>query len=188
MARRIDFYKANRSTEPDMRFELNAMFDGLFPEIAKKQPVLLRKMRRDASGNLIQCECVDTLTGEPDKDKFCPFCFGEGYKWDELWIDMYSVTIRSAVGLASKPDLHSPGISDIEIKTFYFRSTVDITKKDRIIEVVLDSEGNVASPGRRAAVYHIGTLVDFRSDNGKLEYWKADCHEEQTKFLNGPEG
>lgn len=71
----INYYSGGTSgTEPDMREELINTFDGTFPEIAKAQPALLRRMRTDSNGDLIPCGCVDAVTNEPDKDRFCPIC------------------------------------------------------------------------------------------------------------------
>lgn len=174
----------NYSTEPDMREELENTFDGVFPEIAKKQPALLRKMRRDSNNKLIPCDCVDPVTKEPDKDTFCPICHGEAYIWDETYVDCYSVEIRSDVGQAGEK-VFSPGILDISYKIFYMRYSVDITEEDKVVELVLDKEGEIAQPPRRKVLYRIGSALDLRSDHGKLEYWKLDCFSEFRKFLNG---
>lgn len=182
MARRR-LYPAGR-TEPNMREELNNMFDGVYPEIAKKQPTLLRKMRRE-NGELVPCACVDKLTHEPDKDHYCPLCHGDGFYWDEEWIDCYKVQIKSEVGNAVKERLLGPGLQNVPLVVFYTRSSVDVTEDDKIVEVVLDAEGNPARPYRRKKLYRIGSAIDLRSDNAKLEYWKLDCYEEQRKHLNG---
>jgi hypothetical protein len=171
-----------------MRQEFNNTMDGHGVEVSKKQTAVLRKMRRDDDGNLTECPCVDSITREPDRDYFCPFCWGEGYYWDEEWIDVYKVILRSDVGLSSKEDLIAPGLINIPLVIFYTRSSVDVTDKDKVIELVTDTEGDPVQPYRREFLYRIGTPIDFRSDNGRLEYWKLDCYAEQRKFLNGPEG
>jgi len=112
-------------TEPDMRQELIATLDGTFPEIAKAQPLVFRKMRSDDDGNLIECACIDILTKEPDKDTFCNVCFGERYIWDETIVDGYKVIIRSSVGLASKEELFGPGTKNIPLVSFYFKYDSD---------------------------------------------------------------
>ena len=93
------FYKNLSRTEPDMRFEFNSTIDGRFPEIAKGQIHVLRKMRRSPTdviaadenlrllfhgrkqledyfvpgeGYLIPCDCVDKITKEADLDYYCP--------------------------------------------------------------------------------------------------------------------
>lgn len=172
-------------TEPNMRQELNNTFDGVFPEVSKAQPALLRKMRRDSNNKLILCPCVDVLTHEPDVDTFCNICHGDGNLWDETPIDVYSVVLRSDVGLSSKEDLIRPGLMNIRLVSFYLRSSVDITEQDKIVELVLDTAGNPVRPYRRENLYRITTAIDYRSDNGKLEYWKLDCYSEKRKFLNG---
>ncbi len=166
-----------------MRKELNNMFDGIFPEIAKKQPCVLRKFRRDDRGNRILCDCVDINTKEPDKDTFCPFCQGEGFYWDEVYMDTYKVQ-QSVSGLAENNT--APGLMNNPLMVFYTRSRIDITKEDKLVELVLDEEGEQVIPLKRRQLYRIGSLVDYRSDNGRLEYWKMACFAEDRKFLNGP--
>ena len=176
-------YKPIRRTEPDMRKELNNMFDGIFPEIAKKQPGILRKFRRDAKGNRLPCDCIDPNTKEPDKDTFCPFCQGEGHYWDEIPMDIYKVQ-QSVSGLAE--NTQGPGLMNNPLMVFYTRSRVEMTKEDKLIELVLDEDGELVEPVRRKQLYRIGSLVDYRADNGRLEYWKMACYAEDRKFLNGP--
>lgn len=185
MSKRFYTRTSGKTTEPDMRQELDNMFDGIFPEVAKAQKGLLRRMRRDSTDALIQCDCVDVLTHEPDKDHFCPVCHGEAYLWDEEWIDFYKVVLRSDVGLSSKEDLIRPGLMNIPLVSFYIRGTVNITEQDKIVEMVTNAAGIVVQPYRREHLYRITTALDFRSDYGKLEYWKLDCYAEKRKFLNG---
>jgi len=166
-------YPSSGSTEPDLRKELKNTFKGHYPEVSKAQKALFRKMRRDASGNLIKCSCVDPVTDEPDRDFFCPICHGEGYLWDETYIDVYKVDQRNEV------------IYKAPIMVFYCISSIDITTKDRIIELVLTEDGEVATPFKRKARFKIKQAIDYRADNGRLEYWKLDCYEKAYKFLNG---
>ena len=207
------FYKGSGRTEPDMREEFNATLDGVFPEIPKKQKHVLRKMKRVATdpvladpelikkfrgrkqiidhfvpeeGFLIPCACVDAIIREPDVDHFCPICQGEGWLWDEIFIDVYKVFLRSDVGLSTKEDLIKVGLTNIPLVIFYMRTSVLVTPVDKVIELVTDTEGKPIRPYIREFLYRIGTAIDFRSDNGRLEYWKLDCYAEQRKFLNGP--
>jgi hypothetical protein len=197
-----------------MRQELDAMFDGIYPEIPKAQTHILRKMRRQSTtplatdelrkkyrgikqvkdffvpgeGYLIPCDCVDSITREPDVDHFCPICFGEGWIWDEYEVDTYRINLKSDVGKSLKESLIAAGLTNIPLMIFYVRSSELITRADKMIEIWTDTEGEALRPYRRKSLYRIGTPIDFRSDGGKLEYWKLDCFEEQRKFLNGPEG
>jgi len=166
-------YPLSGSTEPDMRREMNNTLDGGYPELAKGQSALFRKMRRTASGTLQKCPCVDSVTDEPDIDTFCPVCHGEGNLWDETYIEIYKVNERNEL------------IYKAPITVFYCKSSVDITTDDRIIQLVLDTEGEVAQPLKRKKRFKIKEAIDFRSDGGKLDYWKLDCYEKAYKFLNG---
>lgn len=183
MALPFNPYKNVRRTEPSMRDEMEHMLDGIFPEIAKKQPALIRKFRRDSLNKRIACDCVDPVTHEPDKDTFCPFCQGEGYYWDESYVDVYKV-LQSPSPL--REEMFPPGLLNVPLMIFYTRSSVDLTKEDKLVELVLDSDGQPADPIRRRELFRISSLVDYRSDNGRLEYWKVACYAELRKFLNGP--
>jgi len=151
-------------------------------------------MRTDSSGNLIPCSCVDAVTKEPDKDTFCPICFGEGYLWDEELVDTYKQVLQGAVSQSGKEQVIAPGLTNLGYVAFFFEYDLDLTEfpknkfPDKIVELIVDASGNPARPYKRATIYRIGTAIDFRSDNGKLEYWKLNCYEEQVKFLNGPRG
>lgn len=182
------FYSTGASSEPNMRQEMENTLDGSFPEITKKQIVVLRKMRRDSAGNLTQCPCVDILTKEPDLDTFCPICHGEAYIWDEIFMDAYKVVIRSSVGLAAKEEIFKAGLVNIPIVSFYTRFSTPVTSDDKVVELIVDNDGDPVRPYKREFLYRIGTLIDFRLDGGKIEYWKLDCYAEQRKFLNGPKG
>ena len=171
-----------RRTEPDMRQEMINTLDGAFPEIAKGQTAILRQM------STTQCPCVDFLTKEPDKDTYCPVCMGEGYLWDEIFITVYKVVLKSDVGNALKERLWAPGLINKPLVVFYVCFSVDVSKEDKVIELILDIEGAPVRPYKRRAIYRIGTVFDIRSDNGRLEYWKIDTYEEDVKFLNGSTG
>lgn len=172
-------------TEPDMRQELINFLDGKWPEIAKGQQAVLRKMRRDANDQLLKCPCVDAVTHEPDRDNFCPFCHGEGNFWDETFVSVYRVILGSDVGQAVREQVIAPGLMNVPLVVFYLRSSVLITSDDKIVELVRDEEGQPVRPYKRSALYRISSLVDLRSDNGRLEYWKLGCYTEERKFLNG---
>lgn len=183
MARRDEFY--GRRTEPDMRQELINFLDGNFPEIPKKEIALLRKMRRTADGKLVPCDCVDSTTTEPDKDTFCPICHGEGHKWDEEFIEIYKVLVKSDVGNAAIERLVEPGLVLVNLAVFYIKYDVPITDDDKIVTMVLDLEGGLVKPYRRRQLWRVGTPIDLRSDTGRLEFWKLNAFAEKRKFLNG---
>jgi hypothetical protein len=182
-----DFYAQSSSgTEPNMRQELINTFDGSFPEIAKAQTGLLRRMRRTANGMLISCPCVDRITKEPDKDRFCPICLGEGYLWDEHRIQFYRTLEDSDVDNSVSNTLRPPGLINHPIVVFYIRYDAEITVEDKIITAVLNSDGTMASPLRREHVFRINTVWPYRSDYGKLEYYKVFAHDQYQKHLHAP--
>lgn len=184
----LNFYGSSTGgSEPDMRQELINTLEGKSPEIAKGQPILLRKMRRDTEGRLIPCPCIDPVTKEPDKDRFCPVCFGEGNLWDEVLIKGYRVWEESSTSNVEKYQLQKPGLINQPFVIFYVRYDAEITEEDKLVELVLEDDGTAADPMRRKRLFRIGRLWDYRSDNGKLEYFRVFTYREDVKHLNAPE-
>lgn len=174
---------AGLRTEIDLRLELDRMFDGFGQEIAKKQTGLLRIMRRDVDGKPIYCPCVTSPTGEPDRDYKCPICLSEGFLWDERATTLYRMHVNPPRQQATEDRYTSLGVDNVPPLAFYFRWPNDITIEDRVVELMLDKEGAPAIPLRRKAIYVINTLVEYRSDNGRLEYWQASVMRHNTKWL-----
>lgn len=164
--------------ELSIRNELDNTFDGTSLETPKARICLLRRMRRDAKGNKIACECTDPITHEPDKDRLCPFCLGDGFKWDEVLQEMYKVL------LTSKEVMSGPGLINTPQVVFYMKYDTTITYDDKIVEPVLDQEGQMTVPPRRLALYRIQEINPLRLDNGRLEYLKLWAYRQDVKHLN----
>lgn len=211
------FYGNITGTEPSIRQEMINTLDGSFPETAKKMTAVLRKMRRgtlevfpegdiaspwsewnaigkrfrwrnDIGSDLLPCPCVDKVTKEPDKDHHCPFCWGEGFIFDEGFFDVYKVVIKSEVGNALLEELRGPGLITGPLVIFYTRYSELITREDKVVELVLDEEGVPVKPYFRRELHRIGSATDLRGDHGRIEYWKLNCFSEYRKYLNGSGG
>lgn len=174
------------NTEPNMRQELINTLDGKYPEISKGAPGLLRRTRRDVSGNLTRCGCFDSLFQEPDKDLFCPICFSCWYLLDEVSISYYKTLEQSDSVNALKNKLIELGLLNTKIVVYYLRYSLDLTKEDKIIELQLNDAGSPITPYIRESIYKIGQIWPYRADNGKLEYYKVFAFEEKVKWLNSP--
>ncbi len=190
MSKPNDFYnKGQTSTEPSMRQEMINTLDGFFPEIAKGMSFMIRTMQKDENGKLKVCPCVNPVTHEPDRDTFCPICYGEGYIWSESLANGYKVLVSgNAAGVPSALMLASRkyGLSDIPFSIFYMRYSVNLTKHDRIIEISLDPEGNIVRPILRTQVWRPQEIIDFRADNGRAEFIKIFTSLEDIKWVNAP--
>lgn len=164
--------------EISIRDEFNNTLDGTVKEVAKKQQVLIRVMRKDSLGNKILCACVDPVTQEAEKDRLCPICLAERFLWDEELSDMYKML------LTPKEVAMPAGLTNVPIVVFYMKHDANVLRDDKIIELVLDSEGIPTQPIQRRNVYRIQHLEEFRLDTGKLEYLKLWTYIEDVKHLN----
>ena len=161
-------------TEGRREIDLRAEFDNILfggPNcLPHGKQILIRRMNLDDSGNPIPCTCRDRLTDEPDNINDCPFCMGEGYYWDEQWETAYETYVGSDGGLGSRRVSLWPGFIRTDQKVFYLRYDVSITYNDKIVEVLLDSEGEVVVPYKRKAIYRPETIDERRSDRGRVEF------------------
>jgi len=171
----VDPYKSLYSSsgikEIDLRKEMKNLLDGSRVEIAKGRVGLLRKMRRDSDGNLITCPCRDKITNEPDRDYFCQYCRGHGFYWDEHVINYFQDDTMYS---------REPGQNkEYDKAYFYIEHNVDITDDDYLIILKTDADGDVVSPKQRQKFFKVFSADAFRSDFGRIEYWRVRASEER---------
>ncbi len=156
------------SKEIDLRVEMDRTLYGAPDEEAKGRIGLLRKMRINDEGNLTRCPCRHDVTDEPDKDYYCRSCLGMGFFWDEYQIVYY----RSNDSF----DKNHKYRSDF----FYLEYDEEISSSDYIVLVALNVEGEVIEPVQRTDYFKIDNAINFRSNNGRVEYWRIRASEERN--------
>ena len=165
--------------ELDLRYWFDEILYGGPGKIPHGHKVILRQLRRDTDGKpAIRCSCVSEQTTEPTPS--CAYCAGEGWIWDEIWVDTYSMQVGSDGGLAHRFRYYQPGVIRAEYQTFFFRYDTDINYGDKIVEVKLGLEGEVLLPYRRTSIYKPETIIRYRSDRGRVEYIAVMCKEEDA--------
>ena len=170
----------NISPEIDLRAEFDDLVLGGPTSIAHGRRFLLRKMRRDSDNKLLRCACVDPLTDEPDTEDSCPYCLGESYYWDEDYIIGYSTYVGADGGQANRVRGIGGGTIRADSRIFYFRYDTDISYRDKVVELKLDTEGDPVVPYIRESIYKVQTIVRYRSDNGRTEYVAVYCREDDA--------
>lgn len=188
-ASKARYYNSNGQTigaEPNLRSEMTHTIDGYFPEIAKGQTVILRRVKHAADGSYLKCACRDRVTDEPDKDIYCPLCLGIGYYFEEEYIKTWMVLLDRTFAAQRRKHMIEPGIAPISTMAFYFEYDAALDYQDRIVQVELDTEGLVVKPLNYLRLFTFDKAWPYRCDNGKLEYWKVLAHEEQIKYLQAP--
>jgi hypothetical protein len=168
----VKFYQnLSYQKEIDLRYELRETFFGNSQEISKARQGILRKMRRDDKDKLISCPCRDKLTNEPDIDYHCRICKGFGWFWDDVLIHYF----RNDMSYSRESGQNKEHPKDF----FYLQHTVDITNEDYIIVVKSDIDGNMILPIKNELYFKIMRADAFRSDNGRIEYWRIRASEER---------
>lgn len=170
--------------EIDLREELDELFFGYDSGIRHGYNCLIRRPRRDSKGIPIPCTCRTDFNREPDPD--CSYCLGEGYNWDEEWAWTYSTYSGADSGLSNRVTYMPPGSIRVDYKIFYFRYDTSMRYGDKIVEVKLDTEGNITLPFVRESIYTPQTINRHRSDNSRIEYITVYCREGDALRLDYP--
>ena len=121
--------------ELDLRKEAKDTFAGSVYEIPKSFKAMLRKFRRNENKYRIPCSCNVAKEGQGHQK--CTVCLGEGYLWDEHYIDTFKVDIGSDQEKAGASLLTEIGRSKKQFCKFYVQNTVAIDYEDKIIELAL---------------------------------------------------
>jgi len=147
--------------------------------IAHGRPFIIRRLRRDSSGNPDYCTCTRvSQTIEPDPD--CSYCQGEGYLYDADWLIGYTMLGGADSGLVARQTWMPPGAVRIDYRIFFFRYDADIKYGDKIVIPALDIEGVPVQPLAVEAVHKPQTVAEMRSDGGRLEYYTLYSREEDA--------
>ena len=171
----------NVSNELNLRTEIHSFLFGEQGETAKASRFLIRKFRRDSDNKLIPCGCLNSLTKEGDQEHQCPYCLGEGYLWDEPAFSYgYKMPAEAKSRLQAQRITLQPGQIPVYNKVFYLEYDGLITDKDKIIELKLDSEGEPSIPFKRDFIHRIESLVEYRSDFGRREFYTIYVNENSS--------
>lgn len=174
-------------SEIDLRQEMINLLDGHGKEIPKAREILIRRLRRDSKGKPSSpCGCINPMTKEPDRDRFCPVCMGEGWLWDEIRAKAYRINVGRDIKHTLGDSLTEPGLINVPLVVFYVRYSEAVDRGDKIVELKVDLEGVPTTPQQRNRLFRVNVAYDYRADNGRLEYWKLFTHKEDTKYLNVP--
>lgn len=161
--------------ELNMRNEFAELIFGGNGEIPHKKRLILRRFRKDDDGDKLPCSCLDEFTKEASQE--CKFCLGEGYFWDEEWVEGYSMFLGADSGLANRVRHLIPGWLRVDHKIFYLGYKSKITYDDKIIELKLDQEGSPVIPYVRQAIYQPQSIIELRADDGRLDFYEIACRE-----------
>ena len=144
---------------------------------------VVRRQRLDALGHPVLCQC-STSQASKQGNPTCQYCNGEGFLWDEEWKMTYRMFIGADGGKASRFVRMPSGQIHADTVVFFFRYDTNLKYGDKIVEVALDEEGDVIKNSNntyiRRAIYKPQTVVPYRADNGRIEYYALYCREEDA--------
>jgi hypothetical protein len=179
-----DFFNTkNGVREIDLRKEFEGFLDGDRWDLPKKQLIIFRKMRRQEGiyyplkeSDLQASPAIRQSTSSTDHVYPNAWSESEKFLFDDYFVYGYKRDLR---GYDEKemPQPFSQLITGLYF--YYFEAHVMPSRFDRIIEPVIDPDGNIVSPIRPAMVYDIQDAYPFRSDatendyNSRIEFWRC---------------
>ena len=116
---------------------------------------------------------------EPKLD--CPICHGEGWVYQDEPVLMRRRLVTPPVGLADGQNMTPIGFMTVNYIVYYMEYYINPKKDDKIIEVVLDDNGNPVKPFKFRELYKIAVAEPLRDEGGRIEYWRCAVKELVTQ-------
>lgn len=134
-------------------------------------PVLIRTLRKK-KGYRVQCpSCNPTLHGIKDGTKYCPYCDGVGFLWDEKLVDAW---VYRGTFLSSKnTSLGIPlSVGDNDFKLYYIvtHKTLFLDTGDYALIPSLDLNGRIIVPFTFEETFKVIDSVKKASNQRESEY------------------
>lgn len=168
------------SREINLRLEFDELVYGGATSIPHGRAILVRRARRDPEGAVKKCVCTTGVTAESDTEKSCEYCKGEGFYWDENFETAYAMYVGPDGGMANRFTRLGGGNVRVDYRVFFLRYDTHITYADKIIDLKLDEDGAPVVPYKRESIYKPQTIINYRSDAGRIEYKAIYCREEDA--------
>lgn len=176
----MDFYPSTGAIEIDLRQEFHETLFGAHDEIPKGQIVIFRRMRRKTGivypseeADLLASPAVNPYTHQgPSSNYPDNWAFGEKFLFDDQLIKIYRsypVMVENMNNIIAI----SPGAIPTGVTYFYMEHWVMPSIYDKIVELVIDQDGIPVSPLKKFVKYSIKSAEKFRSDNGRICYWRC---------------
>ena len=170
--------------EVDLRKEMEDILEGTDSTPQRGHWILLRRMEtaqrctcwneRSAGENKFDED--NRVYDEPSED--CTICGGEGYVYDDELHLVRRRVVAPDIGLANQETESPVGIMNVQYIIYYFQYYVNPTKKDKIIEIENDNDGNPVRPFVNQEILNISVAVPFRDQLGRIEFWRCAVKQE----------
>lgn len=140
------------------------------------------KADRNADGSLQTCVCKSNR--EADPDLHCSYCYGVGHYCTAEWTLTRDEYLGSEGGLGNRDRWSPAGIVESDVKLFFLRYSINPRKDDYIVEVLLNTDGEIVHDSNDqpvfTAFYKPQTIVAKRDNAGRVEYWEVYCLESEA--------
>jgi len=174
--------------EISMRDELHIIFHGNNYEPPRARWGLFRQVKRDKDLHPVICpHCRKIGVQDHSKNHICQYCLGVGYLWEESWIKFYQWPGRGAASSSGgKKKYIDYGVLETNSHVIYLEIGFQPTVLDKLIQILLDDEGEPIKPIQRSHMYDIRAVDHYRLDNARTEYYRLLCNRQTVGFIGQP--
>jgi hypothetical protein len=155
---------------PELNIE-QEVFDLLFTDkdcSPIKTPYILKKYRRrEDNNNRIECVCfLNNKFKEGIKD--CPYCYGDGYLFDEFIIEGFMYFRQRASNNFNVPS--EAGYADTESSFLITDSKTPVQAKDMVYQIELNATGQIHIPLIYSNKYLVVHSKKMKASRNSIDY------------------
>lgn len=135
------------------------------------KPFIHQSIRVDEKDRPLQCpSCNSGINGTKEGQPDCPYCLGMGFLWDEYIVSgwFYKPNLRTASRAYGYPE--SVGRDLDKHARLLTLPDVYVKEGDRVFELKVDSDKNIAIPLTRYQRYSCFFSERFASDQSDSEF------------------
>jgi len=121
-----------------------------------------------------RCSCWDEAAQEADPN--CSYCTGEGWLYEDVKVLGRKTFVTDPMTAAFLNKLTPLGRVSVSDQVFWIKYDKNPDRLDKILEVSLDSRGEVEKPYRIEIAWEINWAQDFRDKWGRVEFWACWVH------------
>lgn len=131
-----------------------------------RQPLIHKRLRRDANLNPIKCPCT-TQNGFREGSLTCPYCYGDGYLFDEVIIEGFLYNFKYLPFVSNMHYSNTPGRNDSRSFTLVTRAKDKVYIMDRIYVPKVNEDNKLAVPllyTHKYTIYYTNTMKASQSE------------------------
>ncbi len=163
-------------TDIDLRQTVHDILYGTSTERPRGVLVVLQRLKKDASGNVLKSPYTYKLTGEGKADDRGPATTRTGFYCDESLI---RILYQPASRMIMDELTTQTGVQPVTRDLVFVSALDPISEHDCIVFINLDDQGNVINPVTKTKEVIVTKVYPKNLDGGRIEYYACIVEEQK---------